>query len=75
MKDPNIQTKVLHSATKAAWNVIGTKLGGKYKIARVPYIPVEKDCTNDRNRIEAYEHAMFISYCFNHSNKIINENP
>lgn len=38
--------QVKHSESKAAWNVVGTKLGGKYKIARCPYVihtPVDKN--------------------------------
>lgn len=65
MKNPKIKTKVVHSQTKSAWNVIGENLGGKYKIARVPYVCVENENVTDRNRIEAFEHATFISYCFN----------
>lgn len=69
MQNPNIKTKVVHSQTKSAWNIIGEKLGGKYKIARIPY------CTggyfiDDRNREEAFKHAEFISYCFNNSEAI-----
>lgn len=41
MKNPNIKTEVKHSVNNSAWNVVGTKLGGKYKIARVPYIMYE----------------------------------
>lgn len=34
---------VKHSESKEAWNIIGTTLGGKYKVARCPYFPFEKD--------------------------------
>lgn len=71
MKNPNIKTKVVHSQTKSAWNVIGTNIGGKYKIARVPYFVCEDDAISKRNRIEAFEHAEFISHCFNESDKIL----
>lgn len=67
MKNPNIETQVVHSQSKSAWNVIGTRLGGKYKIARVPYGCCDHEGITDRNRAEAFEHANFISYCFNHS--------
>lgn len=60
-----IATKVVHSQTKPAWNVIGTKLGGKYKIARVPYESCNDKEIESRLRKEAYEHAMFISNAFN----------
>lgn len=70
MDNPNIKTKVVHSQTKSAWNVIGTRPGCKYKIARVPYYPLEKEDKADINRVEAFNHAEFISYCFNNSDKI-----
>jgi hypothetical protein len=35
-----MHTKVKHSLSKSAWNVIGTNIGGKYKIARVPYLVI-----------------------------------
>ena len=37
MTNPKIKTKVVHSQTKSAYNVVGTSLGNKYKIARIPY--------------------------------------
>lgn len=70
MKNPKTKTKVLHSQTKSAWNVIGESLGGKYKIARVPYVVVGDEELDSKNRIEASEHAKYISYCFNHSDAI-----
>lgn len=78
MKNPNIKTKVIHSESKPAWNVIGTKLGSKYKIARCPYIVSEgtDDTTikiNLREKAEALVNAGFISWCFNHSDIIIHE--
>lgn len=73
MKNPKIKTRVIHSQTKAAWNVVGEKMGGKYKIARVPYVVVDNAVVSERNRIEAFEHAEFISYCFNNSDKILSE--
>lgn len=74
MKDPEIQTKVVHSQTKQAWNVVCENIGKKYKIARVPYFVTDKgenDITSFRNKTEAFDHAQFISYCFNHSKQII----
>jgi hypothetical protein len=66
MELPKIKTRVVHSESKPAWNVIGTELGGKYKIARVPYICTGQNETLDiREKQEAYELATFISTCFN----------
>lgn len=73
MKNPGIKTKVVHSRTKSAWNVVGIGLGGKYKIARVPYLKTDIDVINTREKAEALEHAEFISYCFNHSDAICKE--
>lgn len=70
MENPKIKTKVVHSRTKAAWNIVGESLGAKYKIARVPYVCVENPEVDDRNRVEAFRHAEFISHCFNHSDVI-----
>jgi len=61
-----IRTEVKHSKSKDAWNVIGTTLGSKYKIARIPYTVVpDSEILNTRNKHEALEHALFISKCFN----------
>ncbi len=61
-----IRTEVKHSQSKHAWNVVGTQPGGKYKIARIPYlvVPDSEICTT-KNKHEALEHALFISKCFN----------
>lgn len=67
LKNPSIKTKVLHSQSKSAWNVIGISLGGKHKIARVPYVCCDNEDLTNKFRVEALEHAQFISYCFNHS--------
>ena len=51
--------------------VVGTDLGGKYKIARVPYLVVEdSEILTTRNKAEALEHAMFISHCFCNPDKV-----
>jgi len=70
MRKPNIKTTVIHSKNNSAWNIVGTKLGAKYKIARVPYIASEDKLVNEANKIEAHGHAEFMSYCFNHSEDI-----
>ncbi len=72
MKHPLVTTEVKHSESKNAWNVIGAVCGGKYKIARVPYNQLESkdsDMYNTRKKVEALEHALFISFCFNNPNK------
>lgn len=74
MKNPNIKTRLVHSKTKPAWNVVGETLGGKYKIARVPYTVISYDeLLSTKQKHEALEHAEFISYCFNNSNEILGE--
>ncbi len=70
MENPKIKTKVVHSITKNAWNVVGTIPGLKYKIARVPYVFSEDEDTSKRFRLEAFKHATFISECFNNSDAI-----
>jgi len=68
-----IKTKVIHSQTKSAWNVVGENIGSKYKIARIPYVDTQDEGISSKNRIEAFEHAHFISFCFNNSDKILNQ--
>ena len=74
MENPKIKTRVLHSQTKSAWNIVGGELGGKYKIARVPYWVSDDQELSDRHRVEAYQHAEFISFCFNRSDLICASN-
>lgn len=71
MQDPKIKTKVVHSQSKHAWNIVGTTLGGKYKIARVPYHVSTCQVLSEKYLEEAREHAEFISFCFNNSEQII----
>lgn len=54
--------QVKHSESKPAFNVIGTALGGKYKIARCPYVVTgnEKDI-DDRLVKEAEANARLIA--------------
>lgn len=73
MKDPKIKTKIIHSGSKPAWNIIGEKIGGKFKIARIPYHVFDNEIISNENRKEAREHAEFINACFNLSDKIYNE--
>lgn len=60
-----MKTTIKHSRSKSAWNIIGVELGGKYKIAIVPYIQTEDERILTRERLEALEHAEFISKCLN----------
>jgi len=64
-------TKVKHSESKPAWNVIGTTLGGKHKIARVPYVVIMDDdekvrkVFNEYEKQQAHKIARFISRALN----------
>lgn len=71
MKNPNIKTKVVHSQSKPAWNVVGTNVGLKYKIARIPYYDSTDQHVTEILKEQAKEHAEFISWCFNNSGKIL----
>ena len=70
MIHPNIKTKVKHSESKDAWNIIGDSLGDKYKIARVPYQKFDDEALATQHKAKALEHALFISYCFNNPNLV-----
>jgi len=63
----NIQhrCKVVHSESKNAWNIVGTELGGKFKIAQCPYPHSDNDEAAQSAKDEAKEHANFIARCFN----------
>ena len=52
-----MKTKVVHSKSKNAWNVVNTEWGGKYKIARVPYSQIDNDILDTRRKHEAMETA------------------
>ena len=56
-----MKTKVVHSQSKLAWNVIGTELGLKYKIARVPYEQCDNEVLNTKAKNEALNIAIHIS--------------
>lgn len=71
MENPDIKTEVVHSQSKHAWNVIGKNLGGKYKIARIPYLVTGNEIIDTVEKSEALRHAQFISRCFNKSDEII----
>jgi hypothetical protein len=66
MKNPRIDTEIKHSVRKTAWNVNNTVLGGKRRIAVVPYIQLpDDDVFNTKMKSEALEIALFISHSFN----------
>lgn len=71
MQDPNIKTKVVHSKSKDAWNIVGTELGKKHKIAIVPYLVTNKLAIDIKEKSEALLCAEFISRCFNKSSELI----
>ena len=56
-----MKTKVVHSQSKNAWNVVSEEWSGKYKIARIPYNQFDNDILNTRWKHEALEIAMHIS--------------
>lgn len=66
MKDPQLITKVVHSKNKEAYNIIGVTLGKKHKIATIPYEVDDKG----QFKQESFDHAEFISECFNNSIQI-----
>ena len=72
MENPKIKTKVIHSESKLAYNVVGVTLGKKYKIARVPYFESSDEVISKREKEEAFNLAEFISFCFNNSDQILN---
>ncbi len=55
--------RVKHSQTKEAFNIIGSVAGGKFKIARCPYInqPTLSKEWNDKEKEEAKADALLIS--------------
>ncbi|MFP4365500.1 MAG: hypothetical protein ACLFQA_00265 [Bacteroidales bacterium] len=71
MKILDINTRVIHSESKDAWNVVGTIPGRKYKIARVPYVASnDNEMVNTKNKYEALIMAEYISRCFNNYDAI-----
>jgi len=54
--------EVKHSESKNAFNIIGTELGGKYKIARIPYFVAKySEEVSEREKLEAEQHAKLIA--------------
>lgn len=52
-----------HSESKTAYNVVGTRFGDKYKIARVPYLLFPDDSLKlkESEKKQAYFDALLIS--------------
>lgn len=73
MENPKIKTKVVHSQSKPAWNIVGISLSGKFKIARIPYLVTQNEIVDVKEKSEALLHAEFISKCFNSSDEIISK--
>jgi hypothetical protein len=73
IENQTFKTKVVHSQSKLAWNVIGTELGKRYKIARIPYTEYADEILSFRYKQEAFNIADFISYCFNNSKEILKD--
>lgn len=72
IQHPLIKTKVQHSESKNAWNVVSDQLGTKFKIARIPYLVIEGDrVSSEILKSEALRHAEFISFCFNNPDKVL----
>ena len=65
-----IKTEVKHSKSKDAWNIVGTELGQKYKIAVIPYFKCDDEIITTQNKMEALDHAFFISFCLNNTDII-----
>jgi len=66
-----METKIIHSTSINAWNIVNTKLGGKYKIAIIPYLLIDTDdISTEIQKSEALRHAKFISECLNNSKNI-----
>lgn len=54
--------KVKHSESKTAWNVVGTELSLRYKIARCPYLVTKTlKKVNERQRNEQEANAKLIA--------------
>ena len=54
--------KVQHSISKDAFNIVGTVVGGNYKIARIPYLVIGNVIkVNDREKAEADANAKLIA--------------
>lgn len=53
---------IKHSESKDAFNIVGTVVGGHYKIARIPYLVTESLIeVNRREKLEAQYNSKLIS--------------
>jgi len=69
--ESRLKTKVVHSESKSAWNIVGTALGSTYKIARIPYFIDERiPKISEHNKQMAKNHATFISFCINNAKNL-----
>lgn len=58
--------RVVHSQSKAAWNVVGTIPGGHCKLARFPYVAqTGSEIADTREKAGALERAQFFARCVN----------
>lgn len=71
MKRPKLKVRVQHSQSKPAWNIVGTELGGRYKIARIPYVKLNEGKELEAEMTEALERAEFIAWCLNNAQNLI----
>jgi hypothetical protein len=62
------RVEVKHSESKTAWNIVNTRLGGRYKIARVPYISSDSVVLHKREMEESLAIAKFIAQKINAEN-------
>lgn len=53
--------KVKHSESKTAFNIIGTHLGSKYKIARCSYFKIDNELINKIEKAETEANAHLIA--------------
>jgi hypothetical protein len=68
---PKIETKIVHSESKDAWNIVSKTLASKFKIARIPYFAADNnEIITTMNKAEALDHAKFINFCFNNPDKV-----
>jgi len=52
--------KLKHSENNSQWNIIGSMVGGRYKIARCPYLVSDFDWINEREKTEQLANAKLI---------------
>lgn len=60
-KGTNGKWIVQHSISKTAWNVVGQELGGRHKIARLPYLVTNNPEIDIKENQEQYFNAKIIA--------------